>query len=60
MGRRREEVVVIREDDDEDEGWWLSSADTDTEVSDWRVCSAAIWVGSERRVASMAERGGGL
>ena len=52
---------MVREDrgaeEEEEEGLWLF----DVEVSDWRVCSAAIWVGSsERRVASMAEGGGGV
>ena len=40
-------------EDDEEEGW--------SEVSDWRVCKADVWVGSsERRVASMAEGRGGV
>ena len=50
--------MVTRED--EEGGWWCG-ADSDIEVSDCRVCNAAIWVGlSERRSASMAEGGGGV
>ena len=44
-GRRRVEVDVVREDRDgeeEEEGLWSFDAESEAEVSDWRVCSAAI------------------
>lgn len=43
---RREDVVAERE------GW-------KSEMNDWRVSSAAVWEGSERRLESMAEGAGG-
>ena len=55
-------MLAVREEDvdEEDEGLWPFDADSDTEVSDWRVCNAAIWLGSESKFASMAESGGGV
>ena len=44
-GWRRDCVVVVREDRDgeeEDEGLWSFDAESEAEVSDWRVCNAAI------------------